>query len=140
MVFVSWYLDFVPWNLEAGICPLVFGICPLGFGKWNLEFNPNLHGDYFFLKRVCLLRKRPLYLHSQSARNTSGSSSVGRARPCQGRGRGFESRLPLEKIPNRKAWNFLFKNLFRVCLPPEKGWIALVAESVDAQDLKSCLL
>ncbi len=26
---------------------------------------------------------------------TSGSSSVGRARPCQGRGREFESRLPL---------------------------------------------
>src|SRR5579872_4370750 len=29
----------------------------------------------------------------------SGSSSVGRARPCQGRGRGFESRLPLTEIP-----------------------------------------
>ena len=28
------------------------------------------------------------------------SSSVGRARPCQGRGRGFESRLSLE---NKKA-------------------------------------
>ncbi len=27
---------------------------------------------------------------------TSGSSSVGRARPCQGRGREFESRLPLK--------------------------------------------
>ena len=26
---------------------------------------------------------------------TSGSSSVGRAQPCQGWGRGFESRLPL---------------------------------------------
>ncbi len=26
-----------------------------------------------------------------------GSSSVGRARPCQGRGRGFESRLSLER-------------------------------------------
>ena len=25
------------------------------------------------------------------------SSSVGRARPCQGRGRGFESRLSLQK-------------------------------------------
>ncbi len=29
-----------------------------------------------------------------------GSSSVGRARPCQGRGRESESRLPLQKIPN----------------------------------------
>ena len=26
-----------------------------------------------------------------------GNSSVGRARPCQGRGRGFESRFPLQK-------------------------------------------
>ena len=30
-----------------------------------------------------------------------GNSSVGRARPCQGRGRGFESRFPLEIIVQR---------------------------------------
>ncbi len=30
--------------------------------------------------------------------DTSGSSSVGRARPCQGRGREFESRFPLRKL------------------------------------------
>ena len=29
----------------------------------------------------------------------SGNSSVGRARPCQGRGREFESRFPLHKVP-----------------------------------------
>jgi putative endonuclease len=34
-----------------------------------------------------------------------GSSSVGRARPCQGRGRGFESRLPLKQ---KEATHFLF--------------------------------
>ena len=28
-----------------------------------------------------------------------GNSSVGRARPCQGRGREFESRFPLNKVP-----------------------------------------
>ena len=28
---------------------------------------------------------------------TCGSSSVGRARPCQGRGREFESRFPLQR-------------------------------------------
>ena len=33
----------------------------------------------------------PLYLHPYCE-----SSSVGRARPCQGRGRGFESRLSLK--------------------------------------------
>ena len=44
---------------------------------------------------------------------TCGSSSVGRAQPCQGWGRESESRLPLE-------------------------WFARMAELVDAQDLKSC--
>ena len=44
---------------------------------------------------------------------TSGSSSVGRARPCQGRGREFESRFPLffSKKPNRKVGLFHFKLL-----------------------------
>ncbi len=43
----------------------------------------------------------------------SESSSAGRARPCQGRGRGFESRLSLY-------------------------FFARVVELVDTQDLKSC--
>ncbi len=43
------------------------------------------------------------------------NSSVGRARPCQGRGRGFESRFSLNFLP------------------------ALVVELVDTQDLKSCI-
>src|SRR5690349_10335192 len=30
---------------------------------------------------------------------TGGSNSAGRVRPCQGRCRGFESRLPLQFIP-----------------------------------------
>ena len=47
----------------------------------------------------------------------SGNSSVGRARPCQGRGREFEPRFPLHfQIKSRRA---------------------RVAESVDARDLKS---
>ena len=33
-----------------------------------------------------------------------GNSSVGRARPCQGRGREFESRLPLTLLP--QWWNW----------------------------------
>ena len=35
-----------------------------------------------------------VYLHTQNGLYC-GSSSVGRARPCQGRGREFESRFPL---------------------------------------------
>src|SRR5688500_16879635 len=38
--------------------------------------------------------------------NYCGSSSVGRARPCQGRGREFESRFPLKK-PCKKGFFYL---------------------------------
>ena len=50
------------------------------------------------------------------------SSSAGRARPCQGRGRGFESRLSLKSPPVREG--------FFVGAP--------VVELVDTPDLKSC--
>jgi hypothetical protein len=45
-------------------------------------------------------KKNMLPLQPQNAKQfiskmSSGNSSVGRARPCQGRGRGFESRFPL---------------------------------------------
>ncbi len=41
----------------------------------------------------------------------SESSSVGRARPCQGRGRGFEPRLSLQlSLEDSQKWlSFLFK-------------------------------
>ncbi len=52
----------------------------------------------------CQFKKKYVLLHSlltEKSRslkvNTSGNSSVGRARPCQGRGREFESRFPLKK-------------------------------------------
>jgi hypothetical protein len=37
----------------------------------------------------------------------SGNSSAGRARPCQGRGREFESRFPLQ-IPRIRGTNYGF--------------------------------
>ncbi len=59
-----------------------------------------------------------------------GSSSVGRARPCQGRGRGFESRLPLQKeiLSTQRGFFLEYQTFF----------VALVVELVDTQDLKSC--
>ena len=36
------------------------------------------------------------YLCTALTKSKCGNSSVGRARPCQGRGREFESRLPLK--------------------------------------------
>ncbi len=67
----------------------------------------------------------------------SGSSSVGRARPCQGRGRGFESRLPLSKS---KTEDVVISNVFVFYThffgnSPE---VAGMVELVDTQDLKSC--
>ena len=50
---------------------------------------------------------------SFSAPNHCGSSSVGRARPCQGRGREFESRFPLKinGTPSFSTGRFCFKCL-----------------------------
>ncbi len=55
------------------------------------------------------------------------SSSVGRARPCQGRGRGFEPRLSLQEKASH------FERIFFDCRD------AQVVELVDTQDLKSCV-
>ena len=57
-------------------------------------------------------------------RKSGGNSSVGRAQPCQGWGREFESRFPLNEKSD--CSDFL---LIRD---------ALVVELVDTQDLKSC--
>ena len=57
-------------------------------------------------------------------RTVCENSSAGRAQPCQGWGRGFESRFSLK---NRGLLKLLF------FLP------ALVVELVDTQDLKSCI-
>ena len=56
--------------------------------------------------------------------NMCGNSSVGRARPCQGRGRGFEPRLPLNILNNQAT---------------EKSY-AQVAELVDAHVSGACVL
>ena len=68
--------------------------------SWEFE-SPSLH---FHKRLVC------------------GNSSVGRARPCQGRGREFESRLPL---------TFWIK-------PIENFLNAQVAELVDAHVSGAC--
>ena len=57
-------------------------------------------------------------------RKSGGNSSVGRAQPCQGWGREFESRFPLNESP-----------FYRIFLLVRD---ALVVELVDTQDLKSC--
>ena len=75
-----------------------------------------------------------LVLGTLTKRKTTycGNSSVGRARPCQGRGREFESRFPLKMKPIKFGF-FLQKT--QMCLRKND---ALVVELVDTQDLKSC--
>ena len=70
-----------------------------------------------------------------------GNSSAGRAQPCQGWGREFESRFPLEHLI------YLWLDGRVVMQRPAKPWtpvrlrlqpsLARVAEQVDARDLKS---
>ena len=72
------------------------------------------------------------------------SSSVGRARPCQGRGREFESRLSLKSLLKFSRDLFLKGTIFMWCagrrlpLLPHNKSPARVVELVDTQDLKSC--
>ncbi len=72
---------------------------------------------YFFCSLVAIISKVILYLRTELLKSTSESSSAGRAQPCQGWGREFESRLSLS----------FFSYLH-----------AQVVELVDTQDLKSC--
>ena len=75
--------------------------------QWDLSRRGNKYGKTSFF---CLLEKKNIrsfvdfrksgifapHLEKCSFyKGTGGNSSVGRARPCQGRGRGSESRLPL---------------------------------------------
>ena len=72
--------------------------------KKTLPLQPHLE-KCFYKKKCC------------------GNSSVGRARPCQGRGRGFESRFPL---------NILNREFDRI------EFFAQVAELVDAHVSGAC--
>ena len=55
-------------------------------------------------RRLAQLEERLSYMQDVTgsipvSSTICGSSSVGRALPCQGKGREFESRLPLHKLP-----------------------------------------
>ncbi len=55
----------------------------------------------------------------------SGNSSAGRARPCQGRGREFESRFPLQYLKKAaKFAAFLFDFYLRLLSKTVMQWIA----------------
>ncbi len=81
-----------------------------------LTFNNLGRRQIFFLKNTCRFKKRAVIFAAAKRQDNGlfdakitfcGSSSVGRARPCQGRGREFESRFPLQKACDM-SWAFLF--------------------------------
>ena len=95
-------------NMQRGVAQLGSAS---GLGPGGRRFE-SCHPDFC----LTLQRKRDV---------KCGNSSVGRARPCQGRGREFESRLPLFDILNCLE-EFLLNN-------------AQVAELVDAHVSGACV-
>ena len=71
----------------------------LKFSYFSLYLSDFLQFFEKFLQKSLELIKKYLPLQSQTKRmgHKRGSSSVGRAQPCQGWGREFEPRLPLQK-------------------------------------------
>ena len=83
-------------------------------GRFFAENAEFLRKMRFFFDFSCTVKIFALYLHSQSGnmvatfKNYCGNSSVGRAQPCQGWGREFESRFPLNKKSQRNLRLFCF--------------------------------
>ena len=105
---------------------------------WAASLNPDLNPSFMYCKDHALSRR------CQMGQSMAGNywidritksffndnslcenSSVGRARPCQGRGRGFESRFSLHsrsltQLPNfsffikESGWSVSFPNFIRV--------------------------
>ena len=61
----------------------------------------------FFFKKVCRI-KINAYL-CNPIREVRGNSSVGRAQPCQGWGREFEPRFPLQKKKSAEMLTYFLK-------------------------------
>jgi hypothetical protein len=80
--------------------------------------------------KTCVKYYLYLHLHHDNQDRLCESSSAGRARPCQGRGRGFEPRLSLRGQSTGNGAFFLL-------LVPSLAHAGVV-ELVDTQDLKSC--
>jgi hypothetical protein len=64
--------------------------------------------DILSVPKICL----PLHRKRKTAVAQRENSSVGRARPCQGRGRGFESRFSLQER-TMKYWQWITEILIR---------------------------
>ena len=92
-------------------------------GRFFAENAEFLRKMRFFFDFSCTVKIFALYLHSQSGnmvatfKNYCGNSSVGRAQPCQGWGREFESRFPLQEWKSQRNLR-----LFSLYIPHTKSW------------------
>ncbi len=88
----------------------------------------------FFISQGCCLAIVATF--AKAWVEISGSSSFGRARPCQGRGGRFEPGLPLRVLPFcGRIFCFITYHRKFQC---RNSVDALVVKLVDTQDLKSC--
>jgi len=107
------------------------GPLPPSLGKWSGGFQeargrlPCLHSGNRSAHKVTGCVARPERIVSRSVRSC-GNSSVGRAQPCQGWGRGFESRFPLFPRPPSGLGMTGFSYWER-CRTSVAGWSSLVA-------------
>ena len=77
----------------------------------------------FLHKKFALSKNIPTFAipFRESSFKTSGNSSVGRARPCQGRGREFESRFPLQEASQKCGAFFVYTNELSILNVPMIG-------------------
>ena len=96
MHFLNKFDIFIKSQSHAGVAQLVLRHLPSGKGR---EETASKNGKtlLFALPRHLAIKcdKKQWYI-------TCGSGSVGRALPCQGKGRGFEPRLPLHIVGTTK--------------------------------------
>ena len=116
----------------------------------RLWHQQNIKRPIFRLSVAILESLIKFAVPTQECWESIGSSSVGRASPCQGEGREFESRFPLNTLPLSHGEGFVFFGRFRLtgnCSFPRCSMRniaqamadnARVVKLVDTQDLKSC--
>ena len=90
----------------------------LKFSYFSLYLSGFLQFFEKFLQKSLEVIKKYLPLQSQTKRmgHKRGSSSVGRAQPCQGWGREFEPRLPLQKKKSAEMLTYFLKQSLRTVL------------------------
>ena len=118
----------------------------LKFSYFSLYLSGFLQFFEKFLQKSLEVIKKCLPLQSQTKRmgHKRGSSSVGRAQPCQGWGREFEPRLPLQKqMKSAEMLTFILRKIYptgfhhmSVVLVHKAGFFCFTHNSLSHRHLK----